>query len=417
MKRVLFILTLLFSFNLLYAQSGICGNKLKWKLKGNKIVITGSGRMTSPYPSWAPYASKVNEIVLPSRLTSICNNAFRDFYNLEKIELPKNLKLIGEKAFYGCKDLTEIMLPMSIERIESEAFASCGITFLYLPPCKEVEEGVSNKIPIPYLSGNGIFKNCKYLNSVIFPDDCTGFAIIPDSTFLNCSRLEVVKLSIGCSIGNHAFENCGYIGDLIIPFGCSFVGKRAFANSYIRSIQLPKSVNLIDDEAFMDCEQLTHVIIEDGTYYGPTTYGDERSFTIGENAFKNCINLKVLSLPSNITVSLGQSAVFGCENILALNLSCVSGKIPKNLCNGCMSLDSIQLSKSVTEIADSAFYNCKKLKNITLPDNLIKIGYAAFANCQNLTKITIKKRVKYIGFLAFSNCISTRNSGPYWRCP
>ena len=411
MKRVLFILTLLFSFNLLYAQSGICGDKLKWKLKGNKIVITGSGKMTSPYPSWAPYASKVNEIVLPSRLTSICNNAFRDFYNLEKIELPKNLKLIGEKAFYGCEDLTEIILPMSIERIESEAFAFCGITFLYLPPCKErkeVKEGVPNKITIPYLSGNGVFKNCRYLESVVFPDNFNGLAFIPDSTFYNCSNLNVVKFSIGCSIGNHAFENCGYLGDLIIPFGCSFVGKRAFANSHIRSIQLPKSVNLIDDEAFMDCEQLSHVIIEDGTYYGPTnTNDDERSITIGENAFKNCKKLKVLSLPSKIkAVSLGKGAFGGCENILALNLSCVSGKIPKNLCNGCMSLDSILLSKSVTEIADSAFLNCEKLNNITLPDSLIKIGCRAFANCQSITNISIPQRVKSIGFAAFANCIS-----------
>ena len=55
----------------------------------------------------------------------------------------------------------------------------------------------------------------------------------------------------------------------------------------------------------------------------------------------------------------------------------------------CINLKSITLSDSVTKIGDFAFFGCNNLESITIPDSVTDIGWRAFHWCNNLTEIRI----------------------------
>ena len=59
------------------------------------------------------------------------------------------------------------------------------------------------------------------------------------------------------SIADGAFEN-SYVTDVVLNEGIKTIGKKAFANcAYLSSINIPSSLNRIDDEAFAGCEKLS----------------------------------------------------------------------------------------------------------------------------------------------------------------
>ena len=75
---------------------------------------------------------------------------------------------------------------------------------------------------------------------------------------------------------------------------------------------------------------------------------------IRNNAFYNCTNLALVSLPSGVT-SIGNNAFYMCTK-LALT----------------------SLPSGLTSIGDHAFYNCSKLALTSLPSGLTSIGNYAF---------------------------------------
>lgn len=97
----------------------------------------------------------------------------------------------------------------------------------------------------------------------------------------------------------------------------------------------PKNIKHIDDWAFINCSNLTSMIIPDGV------------ISIGKGAFWGCNNLKRIKIPNGVT-SIGYR-VF----------------------DSCTSLTSIKIPNSVTYIGESVFEYC---------DNLIskKSNYKAF---------------------------------------
>ena len=70
----------------------------------------------------------------------------------------------------------------------------------------------------------------------------------------------------------------------------------------------------------------------------------------------------------------------------------------------CMNLTAITLPTSLTSIGDYAFETCISFKNITIPDGVTSIGDYAFEDCHKLTSITIPSSVTSIGRHAFQGC-------------
>lgn len=100
--------------------------------------------------------------------------------------------------------------------------------------------------------------------------------------------------------------------------------------------------------------------------------------TIGEGAFKACVSLKKIILPS------------GLCRILA------------GAFKGCRQLEEIVIPPGVTDIGDYAFHRCHHLREITLPASVKCLGSCAFLYCDSLTRIRMPG-VCRLGKQAFVN--------------
>lgn len=99
--------------------------------------------------------------------------------------------------------------------------------------------------------------------------------------------------------------------------------------------------------------------------------------TIDCEAFVNCL-LTSIKLPDSLK-SIGREAFSLCRN-----------------------LRSVVFGTGITEIQDYTFKNCVSLENVILPSSLEKICDGAFENT-NLSSIKLKEGLKEIGYLAFSD--------------
>ena len=248
-------------------------------------------------------------------------------------------------------------------------------------------------------------------------------------------------------------------GKLIVPSfinGKAVVGIRAngfYECTGLTGLILPDTVEYIDVNAFLGCEELTRVRwsaglrkINSGAFdcTGLETLVLPEGVTfLGGNAFGHA-KLKSVSLPSTVakmtaTNEKSDANPFAfCENLEEIYVAegnkayksdgnCVMRREDNTLVAGCKAskipsytehigrfafqgaaLESVALPEGVTSIEDYAFAHNDRLKEITLPQSLTSIGKAVFFWCAALGKIAIPDGVTSVGDNAFSTCVSLK---------
>lgn len=129
---------------------------------------------------------------------------------------------------------------------------------------------------------------------------------------------------------------------------------------------------------------------------------------IGDNAFKDCKNIKKIIIPDSVT-KIGESAFMNCENLININIPNGIFKIEEYTFCGCKNLTSIDIPNSVIEILDSAFAGCESLVNINIPPDVRKINCWVFQECYSLESIIIPSNVTAIDSFAFDDCKNLKN--------
>ena len=166
------------------------------------------------------------------------------------------------------------------------------------------------------------------------------------------------------------FDGCIYssgCSEVVLPKTIKKIGKYAFCQTKIQSINLPEGLELIDEAAFKNCRNLELTEL-------PSTLRH-----LGGWAFYGCTNITISTLPESIE-TLGKY-VFG--NVL------YGGKIT-----------SFTLPDHITELPDSFFYMRNGLKEIHFPANLTRIGDYAFG-FTDIEELVIPETVTEIGKYAF----------------
>ncbi len=164
--------------------------------------------------------------------------------------------------------------------------------------------------------------------------------------------------------------------------------------------------------------------------------------TIGREAFKGCVKLTAIHLPSTFS-KLEYSAFTGCKSLKAIYYngdlaswlelewnSCFDTGYSLYLKNELVSEISIPLS--ITTIKHDAFFRCDSLKKVTFHSEVAEIesnafnksglsgllviaegvkiiGKLAFFGCQNLTSIKLPSTLNELWFGALSCCYNLRN--------
>ena len=210
--------------------------------------------------------------------------------------------------------------------------------------------------------GSYAFYQCTGLTSIEIPSSVTR---IGDNAFYQIRGLTSVEIPSGVtSIGNSAFYNTS-VEMIILPQGLTHIGASAFAYCYnLKDINLPESLTDISTNAFTEDFSLPseNGLIYVGNFlvsvvdFSQTTYEIKDGTTIiGHQAFRNCINLKNISIPAS-TKQIDSYAFHGCTALTEVffqdGAACVGGF------QGCTALTSVKIPNSVKVINDAAFSGC-----------------------------------------------------------
>ena len=361
-KFVILLFAILACTNMLFAQSGTCGDNLTWSLniQDSTLTIIGAGRMndytdnTSP---WYTYKSFIKKIVFPDSLTSIGNYAFWSCSSLTQVIFGSQVNSIGNYSFGWCSSLSSLTIPSSVISIGTNSFLGCSSLFLNIPSTIiSIGENAFSLLPNVAYSGTatGTPWGARCINGYV-----EGYFVYNNETkdsLLACSSAIEGNINIleGVNyIGNYAFRDCP-ITSASIPTSVITIGDYAFYGSSITSCVIPESIVSIGMYAFSECKTLDSVIIKN------------RIANMGYSIFQGCTSLNYVSLPNNMT-SINQGTFFGCS-----------------------SLNSITIPDSVIEIGYLSFSGCNSLQSITLPQNITSIGDYAFEKCTALASVTCK---------------------------
>jgi len=163
------------------------------------------------------------------------------------------------------------------------------------------------------------------------------------------------------------------------------IGKEAFYEKHITSVDIPDGVTNIGNSAFKYCTSLKNVIIPDSVT------------SIGYEAFYNCYELTSIKIPNGVT-KINQRTFSGCRELTSIYIPDSVTYIADQAFSH-SGLISITIPNSVTSIPDYAFSSCSKLTSITIPSNIRVIMMGAFYDCKNLTTVTFQGKIAPNSFL------------------
>lgn len=292
----------------------------------------------------------------------ICKNAFYECESLQSITFPQSLKRIGDEAFSQCENLEHVGINEGLEEIGYNAFNGCvNLSLILLPhSLKKIFDGCTftgvqnivsnsekyicednclftsdfhtliyffqngeNYLEIPYgvetigayaFSESDIryveipesvieieysaFSHCMNLEDIYIPQSIIE---IGDSAFHWCKNLNEVNLHRGLEIiGRDAFAACEDLEYIKIPDTVREVQDAAFAFTSIKSVVLPKNLEILGYDPFISCplgkiKSLSdRFTVKDMAIYtdnGKTFvnyYGKESKFEIPIGVEKNC---------------------------------------------------------------------------------------------------------------------------------
>ncbi|MCQ2601943.1 MAG: leucine-rich repeat protein [Treponema sp.] len=125
----------------------------------------------------------LEEVKLPSNLTSLKPFTFAGCSSLRKITMPDNITSFPEGLFWGCMSLEEVPFRNGMDALEPDVLRDCeAITSLQIPPSvKTIKTGA--------LSG------CSNLTTIVFP---AGLESIQDRSLAGLKALQYMRFSGDC---------------------------------------------------------------------------------------------------------------------------------------------------------------------------------------------------------------------------
>ena len=224
----------------------------------------------------------VRRIVVPEGVTAIGKDAFYAS-KIEEISLPSTLKKIGENAFGHCTYLRSITIPDSVTEIADSTFISSGLEEIHLPEhlaeigkdaffgcsfLKEINLPETNDLVI----GKRAFGGCRgltdesgmliiqnrlfefhsdnyYQTQVNIPDNVTE---IEDDVFVSYMRINIT-MSLNCPTWTVGQDPHGFniLTAIIRDDGCSLTFRDADGKTAAKVIVLTASENLAVSEEFL----------------------------------------------------------------------------------------------------------------------------------------------------------------------
>jgi exosortase/archaeosortase len=307
---------------------------------------------------------EVNDLVIPSGITTLKSYAFINCMSLTSVEIPATVTSISDSVFSGCTEIKSISMLGGLTRIGANTFSGCtGLTDVTIP---------SSVTCIEY----GAFNNCTRLTGVHISDVAAWCNIVFEYRYYDDTN--PLSIAHNLYLGDELIEN------LVIPDGVTVIKQNAFRGcTSIKSVTIPSSVTEIKTYAFSGCTGLNDVYISSMESWLSMTC-DSNPLNYASNLYLNGELVTDLSSLEGIT-SIRSSAFYTCK-----------------------SLENANIPESVTSIGRYAFAG-SGITTATIPDGITRIDEGLFSNCSSLTRVTIPSSIRYIEMKAFAYCTSLTN--------
>lgn len=335
---------------------------------------------------------KLKGIIIPDTVTYVEDSLFSGCISLTDVDLGKGITVITNGMFYNCKNLESLTIPEQIERFY-DSYSYTGNS------SDKPFEGCVNLKNI-YFKAKDISLVRHYLNLPSLTNIVIASTVdsLPDGAFSGYNYLENVTFENGLMVlPDNCFKNCTGLKNITLPDSMMSVGKSAFENCFnLKSVTFSKNLNTISPSAFKGCSSIESLNFNDNLR------------EIGSNAFENCTSVKNVTF-NNLLNTIGESAFSNCTSIEKAELPSSVSSLGENAFAGCAGLKNVTLSEKLKYISLGAFLDCSSLESIDLPDNITEIGFCSFLNCTALQNVKIGKNTTTIKEYAFLGCSSLKS--------
>ena len=418
--------------------------------------------------------TNLTKVTVKNDLTYLGAKAFYGCKNLTEVVFEAGCEEIAAEAFYQCEKLKTVTLPDGEIVIGDNAFARSGISKLVLGKNTVIKSmGVATFDKVSALTvdvstsnyykveGNAVYNKSGDTLVLYLPgSNATTFTVpanvktIGAGAFASASSITSINFASGSlleNIGYGAFANCVNLGTVTLPAGnvvsigdaafkgatslktinlanVKSVGKEAFVQTVINSVNMPLAGVTIGEKAFANLTSLKAVTLGEGATIGTSAFYKSNieavvfnggNVTVGTSAFESCTALSSFDF-ADLAGTIGERAFYGCTKLTEVNIPNVTeiGAYAFHSCSairtvvagnlkvvgaeafrGCKALTSIDLC-GVTSLGQLAFYQCTALRTVTVDESLTRIERHTFYNCTALSSIDLSN-ITFIGEAAF----------------
>lgn len=403
---------------------------------------------------------------LGTGVTSIGANAFESCRSLKSLTMSKSVKTVGTSAFSSCT-IENVYYDGTADELVSISYGDKGCpvdedgsTSVYLKNATSeqydkfdnyyfdgtlvewCQKNFSTKYSNPMYYASHFFINNKEVTELVLPESIYkinqyqfyGFEYLTSVTaneqvdaamysFARCSRLTDFYIGALSSFGQFAFYGCEKLTNVYCEYfedwfyntydynnvyatpmyyASHFFSKEGESTySEITAVNISSSMK-IGGLALYGFRNITSVTISDGVSNYST------SAAIGAYAFRDCVKVKEINLPSTMTGAIGTEAFAGCTSLESVSLPEGITSLGNYMFKACTSLKSLTIPSKVTKLGDYVFQGCRVLENISLPDSVTKVGNNIFSDCVGMNCIVIGNGLTILASLMFYNCTSLK---------
>ena len=199
--------------------------------------------------------SDMEYLGLPNGVTDIPDDGFAGRPGIVEMAIPKTVKYIGFAAFSGNKDISVVDIKEGdMNSIGMYAFANSSLISISLP--ENIER-----------IGSSCFWNCTSLRKIDVHCNIDNLSL----TFDGCTSLEKVVIENGDSpiaIGEGTFRNCASLKTVVTSSTITSFGRFCFQGcTSLETFIMPPSVNEIGKGCFSGCSNLKTVYVTPKEFY------------------------------------------------------------------------------------------------------------------------------------------------------
>lgn len=285
------------------------------------VVCRQHASQTSPDNGWSYYYYQVyqeiygtngpsdlytGDVVIPATfdydgttytVTAAGNNVFCGSELMTSLTIPATLVTLGDGTFSLCNALSSIVVDAANPKFVSQdgiMYERSPLAIFFVPRSLEgnitLPDGLTeisstafqyntliSSVTLPNSAvtiKDGAFQKCSALAEVNFG---TGLKTIERNAFTNCVYLQIANFQNTQleSIGASAFDGCSDLSLLYLGKSLKTIGRSAFENTALFALELPTTLQSIDDYAFRGCTSLATILNRSALdiVAGATTHG------------------------------------------------------------------------------------------------------------------------------------------------